>query len=452
MEEFIRRKQMIASGDKIVVGVSGGADSMCLLDLLCQLAPTMNFSIVAVHVNHMLRGKEASRDEEFVKKFCKERKIMLKCVHVDVKKLAEDFGESLEEAGRRARYQAFASVEGVDKIAVAHHGDDQAETVLYNMFRGSSIRGAGGIRPVRNEIIRPLLCVLRKDIEEYLKERGIEYCTDSTNLLSEYTRNKIRNVVIPYIRENVNENVTDNINELSLDMQEAYEYIQNQAQKVYEKCLIKDNVKDGRICLNATELKGEPSLIRREVIMFALKSVSGTLKDITRKHVNGVEQLLSKQGFKRQNLPYGITVIKGYDKLSFLKEGWENFTEEDNLFLKLTEKDFDLQVLEYDGDWQKITNDYTKVFDCDKIKGNVVLRRRLPGDYITLDKAGKRKSLKTYFIDEKVPREHRDKIWVLAEGSHVLWIVGYRISAAYKTDEDTKQVLMAAIRRNQNGI
>lgn len=452
VEEFIQRKHMIASGERIVVGVSGGADSMCLLDVLSYLAPVMNFSIQAVHVNHMIRGEEADRDEAFVQAYCMQRGINLQCVHIDVKKMAKETGESLEEAGRKARYEAFESVAGADKIAVAHHGDDQAETVLYNIFRGSSIRGIGGMRPMRDKVIRPLLCVSRKEIEEYLKEHHIEYCTDSTNLSDEYTRNKIRNVMLPYVQDNINHNAVENVNELSRDMQEVYGYINSQAQKVYEASRIKMGQDDERIRLNIKMLIKEPSIIRREVIMIALRAVAGTLKNITRKHVNSVEELIEKSVSKKRDLPYGITVIRDYEEIAFLREGQELLLDDNNPFLQLHEDSFELQILNYEGDWEKLTNDYTKVFDYDKIKGNVEVRKRLPGDYITLDGSGKKKLLKTYFIDEKVPRKQRDKIWVLAEGSHILWVVGYRTSAAYKTDESTKTILKAMVRRSQNGI
>lgn len=452
VEEFIRRKHMISSGERIVVGVSGGADSMCLLDVLSYLAPVMNFSIQAVHVNHMIRGEEADRDEAFVRAYCMQRGIKLQCVHIDVKKMAKETGESLEEAGRKARYEAFESVAGADKIAVAHHGDDQAETVLYNIFRGSSIRGIGGMRPMRDKVIRPLLCVSRKEIEAYLEECHIEYCTDSTNLSDEYTRNKIRNVMIPYVQENINHDAVENVNELSRDMQEAYEYINSQAQKVYEASCMKSCTDDERIRLDIKVLIKEPSIIRREVIMIALRAVAGTLKDITRKHVNSVEELIEKSVSKKRDLPYGITVVRGYEELAFLREGQELLMDEDNPFWQLHEDSFELQVLDYDGDWEKLTNDYTKVFDYGKIKGNVEIRKRLPGDYITLDGSEKKKLLKAYFIDEKVPRGQRDKIWVLAEASHVLWVVGYRTSAAYKTDETTKKILKVTVRRSQNGI
>lgn len=452
VEKFIRANHMISPGDRVVAGVSGGADSVCLLDVLSCLSAVIGFSLEAVHVNHMIRGEEADRDEEFVKTLCESLKVPLKCIHRDIPALAEENGESLEEAGRKARYDAFYSIEGTDKIAVAHHADDQAETVLYNIFRGSSLKGAGGMRPVRDKVIRPLLCVSRKEIEEYLSMRKLGFCTDSTNGSNEYTRNKIRNVIIPLIKESVQRDVVSNINDFSKDMQEGYEYILDHAENVYQECLMNKHEEIGRIMLDADRLAEEPSVIRREVIMLAIRHVSGTLKDITRKHVNSVEELLSKPVSKQTDLPYDIAAVRDYDGIYFMKKNQDTMEIEDNPFILPEKKDFELEVLDYKGNWEKITNDYTKVFDYDKIKDTVKVRKRMPGDYITLDDSGSRKLLKSYFIDEKIPRRLRDKIWLLAEGSHVLWIVGYRTSAAYKADSTTKRILKAAIRRKHDGI
>lgn len=452
VEEFIRENQMISPGDRVVAGVSGGADSVCLLDILNRLSKMLSFSLEAVHVNHMIRGEEANRDEEYVKNLCRKLQVPLRCIHRDIPKLSKESGESLEEAGRRARYEAFYSIEGVDKIAVAHHADDQAETVLYNIFRGSSLKGAGGMRPVRDKVIRPLLCVSRKEIEDYLSVRNMTFCTDSTNFSNEYTRNKIRNDIIPLVREAVQRDVVSNLNDFSQDMRESYEYIRKKAEDVLNECRRDENTETGQIILDGNMLLSEPSVIRREVIMLSIRELSGTLKNITRKHISSVEELLTKPVSRQTDLPYGIVAVRDYDSIILRKKDRNVQEQEENPFVSLKEGDFEFEVLDYEGNWEIITNDYTKVFDYDKIKGNVKVRKRMPGDYIILDGSGNRKLLKSYFIDEKIPRRLRDKIWLLAEDSHVLWIVGYRISAAYKADGTTKRILKATIRRKRNGI
>lgn len=444
VEEYIRKNKMIQPGDKIVIGVSGGADSVCLLDILHNLSKKMDFKIIAVHVNHMIRGMEADRDETFVKDLCENYGIPLICEHIDIPQRAQINGESLEEAGRKARYEFFEGVEGVAKIAVAHHADDQAETVVHNIVRGSSIKGVGGIRPVRGRIIRPLLCVRRNEIEKYLLDRNINYCTDSTNLSLVYTRNKIRNGVIPYIAQNINKDVVENINELACDLTECYEFIQKQAYSIYKKCVCEHNSHSMK--LDVAEFAKEPAILRREVIIMIIDKLAGTLKNITRKHINSVDELIYKNVSKQVNLPYDINVVRGYDKIEFV-------VQVNNDDAEIEQKpEISMVVEEFDGHWEKLTNDYTKVFDYDKIKGTLILRRRMPGDYITIDAAGRKKTLKTFFIDAKVPRKQRDSVWLLAEGSHVLWIIGYRISSAYKTDCNTKRILKVTLRRNIDEI
>lgn len=446
VEEFIKINKMISPGDRVVAGVSGGADSVCLLDVLNHLSGKIGFTLSVIHVNHMIRGEEAERDEEYVKKLCQSYQIPLFCVHRDVTKLAGERGISLEEAGRQVRYEAFDSIVESDKIAVAHHGNDQAETVLYHIIRGSSVKGAGGMKPVRDKIIRPLLCVSRQEIEVYLEKRNIDFCTDSTNLTVDYTRNKLRNIVLPFLKENINPDVVSNINELALDLQESYDYIHSQAESVFQDCRINES----GISIKTNRLMKEPSVIQREVIMMMVKEAAGTVKDITRKHISAAADLLYKPVSKKVNLPYGLTAVRGYEEL-ILRNGYADGCNE-SYFMKCREEDFDFQILESVDSWEKITNDYTKVFDYDKIKGNLKIRKRMAGDYITLDCAGSKKLLKAYFIDEKIPREERSKIWVLAEDSHILWIVGYRISAAYKVSPETKRILKVTIRRKENGI
>lgn len=440
VKNFIINNKMLAPGDHVVVGVSGGADSVCLLDILCRLSKEYNIKITVVHVNHMIRGEEADSDEAYVKELCEKNNVGFVSVHKDIPQIAIDNKESLELSGRRARYEAFESIKEADKIAVAHHGDDQAETVLFNIFRGSSLKGAGGIRPVRDKIIRPLMCVSRNDIEQYLAERKLEFCTDSTNNQLDYTRNKMRNVIIPYVKENINREVVNSINELAADMQECYDYILEQAKCVYQRCTQRES--GLRVCVS--ELINEPDIIRRQVLMMAVDEITGSLKDITRKHIQSVDGLLFKDVSKMVDLPGGLQVVRRYESLEF-KFNEELLAETEYELIK--EEDFAFETIDFDGDWQKLTNDYAKVFDCDKIKGTVVLRKRLPGDYFVMDNSGRRKLLKNYFIDKKIPQKVRDSIWLLADGSHILWIVGYRVSEEYKTSQSTKKVLKVTVRR-----
>ena len=226
--KFIKDNKMFDSCKNVVVGISGGADSVCLLIVLIHVIRMgkYNIKITGVHVNHGIRGSEAKRDEEFAKALCEKYNVNFKAVSVDVPKLAKERKLSEEEAGRIARYEIFNTIAaqyGYDttRIAVAHHINDQAETVLMNMFRGSSLTGLAGIKPVRDNVIRPLICVERREIEAFLTECGEGFITDSTNLDNEYTRNKIRNTLIPFVQNNINELAPKHICAVAQDISEA---------------------------------------------------------------------------------------------------------------------------------------------------------------------------------------------------------------------------------------
>lgn len=242
VEKFIREYDMLRQSDCVVAGVSGGADSVCMLLILSELSETMGFAVKAVHLNHMIRGAEADRDEEFVRSLCERKGIPLECFRRDIPAIAKEEGLSSEEAGRRIRYQLFEETADAAKdeyervrIAVAHNRDDLAETVLFNMARGSSLKGLTGIRPVRDNIIRPILFAGRAEIEEYLEEQKEDFCIDSTNLGDDYSRNKIRHVIIPALKE-LNAGAVDHIFDMAMDATVIYDWIDERATKFLDKC------------------------------------------------------------------------------------------------------------------------------------------------------------------------------------------------------------------------
>ena len=235
---FMRKNHMTDRGDSVLAAVSGGADSVCLLLLLHEMAAELGIKVFAFHMNHGIRGAEADRDEQFVMELCERLNIPLTVAHEKVEEYAAERGLSGEEAGRILRYHHLgetAEKYQCAKIAVAHHEDDDAETVLLNLFRGSGLAGLSGIRPVRENIIRPLLCVSRKEIEGYLNEQELSWCEDSTNKENDYTRNKIRNELLPWVTENINSRAAEHILAVSEFAAQADAYFEMEAERILEE-------------------------------------------------------------------------------------------------------------------------------------------------------------------------------------------------------------------------
>lgn len=317
---------MLGSCRHIVAGVSGGADSVCLIIVLCNIIKKygLDMELTAVHINHGIRGAEADRDEAFTRNLCDSLKVPLVVKAVDVPKLAREGGLSEEEAGRKARYEIFGELAGDDgRIAVAHHMDDEAETVLMNMFRGCGLKGAGGISPVRDNIIRPFLCVSRSEIEDYLKSIGQAYVTDSTNLSCDYTRNRLRNDIIPLIRSSFNSNITEKLCDMAEEMRAAEEYMEKQAEALKaEVCSFDMSFAGKRCTINAERLKSVPRVIQSRIIAGVLAKLAGSSKDIYRKHIEAVLELMDMQAGKEIHLPYGITAVRSCNGVELL-QGYE---------------------------------------------------------------------------------------------------------------------------------
>lgn len=440
--KFINENRIFENGDSVILGVSGGADSICMLEILCKLKEKMNLMLYVAHVNHGIRGEAATRDAEFVEKVCQDLGVDFFLYHIDVPAIVKKTGMSEEEAGRKERYRIFYDLlekKGADKIAVAHNLNDNSETILFNLFRGTGIQGMTGIPVKRNKIVRPLLNCTREEIEQYLGSAHMDYCTDMTNKSTEYTRNKIRLELFPYIKENINKKAEYNIVNAAEKLSEINDYLQQQTNIAYQKY-----VKENKIFIEAERL--HPA-VKNQMIRRLIEKQAGSLKDITNTHIKQVADLFAMPVSKKINLPYHLLVVKDYDGIIIKK----NKSEESSKIL--SEKvlidqnriyqDDDIRItLETNGfDWENIEElVYTKWLDYDKID-RLILRTRREGDFIVIDNHGTRKKLKEYFINEKIPKEKRDRMLLLADGSHIVWIPGYRISAYYKVTEKTRHIV-----------
>lgn len=446
IKKYIIKNRLIDGCGHVVCGLSGGADSVCLLYVLNELKGELGYDITAVHVHHGIRGSEADRDKEFCEKLCTELKIRLEVFFYDVPAMAADHGKSVEEMGRILRYQSFEMIAaryGDSKIAVAHHGNDQVETIIFNLCRGTGISGLRGIKAERDNVIRPLLCVKREEILEFLELMKLDFCTDSTNADNDYTRNRIRNVIVPEMSR-INEGALKNICSLADRMEELEEYLLTQTEEIYKTQAKRE--KKGILLegLNNVHPYMAKSLIRR-----CISELTESLKDITGVHINNIYGLLSSEAGTATYIKYGIGVRRESDGLYFFKESEGSFVEIDidgpgKYELPDGRTAQFIEIL-----WnnkEKITKQvYTKSFDYDKIKNGLQIRNRRIGDYLIVDDKGHRKSLNRYFIDEKIPSRRRDEMLLLADGNHIIWVIDGRISESYKVCESTRKVLRITV-------
>lgn len=454
--EFIKVNKMITPGSKVVVGFSGGGDSTALVLVLCALSKLMNIRLVAVHVNHGIR-KEANEDEAFVKSFCKEHDLECVFYEKDIPKLAKKWKMTQEEAGRKARYEALeetAEKTGASCIAVAHHQNDVAETLLMNLLRGSGLHGAGAIRPVRGNIIRPFLCVSRDEIEKYLKTKRQLFCHDKTNDENIHTRNIVRNVLIPKMEKDVNSSAVAHLCRAAIEFAKADDYIQQKTDEIFKK-IVRCEKKQIKIDLKAFRL--EDDAIRSGIILKCLERLTPHRKDITSAHVDSILALSDgTTGTASVDLPYNLVAVRSYDELSIgIKDTKNSFNDTKELEIPKTLDVGDeitieipnfgvahIKVLQYNGGKLFPSSAYTKWFDYDRIQG-VVFRRRSPEDYILLEQEDglHKKKISKLMTDEKVPQTKRDAIYLLTDGNNVLWVPGVRMSGAYKISDTTEKIL-----------
>lgn len=473
VKNFIMKNNMIQKGDRIVVGVSGGADSVCLFHVLLKLAPVYELTLFAVHVNHGIRGVEADEDEAYVNKLCLEYQVSFAAVKEDVRALAAKEGLSEEEAGRKVRYEAFYdsfNKNKCNKIAIAHNRNDNAETILFHLFRGSGIKGLTGIPPVREVIIRPLLNTSREEIEAYLKENGISYQTDRTNLTLDYSRNKIRHQIISFAKEEINTAAIEHIVSASNKLAEIDRYLDKKIEAACDEAVIYLDIKKAYE-IDLEKLREEDPVIQKGIVRSIFKQLASQLKDLDALHVDLVLDLMNKQSGKVLNLPHGILAQRGYRSilLKTVADQKDREAEPDTeavvsppvlklpvpgvICIPQTNQILHTKLINYKKSMIIPRNGCTKWFDYDKIKNTVLIRTRNEGDFIqinpvvstagstTVGTANCRKKIKSLFIDEKIPREKRDSLPLLADGAHIMWVIGGRMSEAYKVDEKTKVIL-----------
>lgn len=415
----VGRFKMLESTDTVIVGFSGGADSVCLLHLLQTYKEKFGYNVKAIHINHGIRGDEAHRDEDFAKAFCETRSIPFEVVRINCIDEAEKAKESLEECGRRLRYEVFESFckDGF-KIATAHNANDNAETVLLNIIRGTSVKGLCGIPYVRDNIIRPVLDCSRVEIEGYCKENNLSFIIDSTNLCDDFTRNKIRHRILPVI-EAINPSFLDAFSSLGENAGAISSFIDVESDVLLKIAEKGEYIYDRSILLN------DDYSVCSEAIFKAYKSFSG--KALNSKKIKSIHGLL-KAGGRLQIYGENFAEVKK-DYLRFYKVNSSKecvtYTIEE---LPFSEELNNFSVnLEKNGNNSKIVhqNGCCDMLDYDTVVGNLVLRTRKAGDKFTFKNRGVTKTLKKLFTEENIPIEIRDRIPVISDDSGVVWVLGF---------------------------
>lgn len=450
VKNTISKYSMLSGGETVLVGLSGGPDSVCLLSVLHKLKDEVGFTLHAVYVDHGLRPQETPDEVEFCRKLCEGLSIPFVVRSVDVKTYAEEQGMNRQEAARELRYKVFdeiASAIKADRVALGHNADDQIETFFMRFFRGAGPKGLSGIPPVRAGIIRPLIETERREIEGYLDEERINYMIDSSNLKEDYLRNRLRLLVIPEIRK-MNPGITETVLRTMEILREEEKYFDLIVTGTLMKLITRKTAR--RIELFLAPLEAMDKVILRRVLRRAIDETRG-LRGMGFIHIEEMIDLIKRgRHGDRLYLPKGLRVIKTYSTLVITSEiplRLGTFTLDVPGEIALSDIRAVIRgavVDKVDGFGNAQT---LAVFDADKTGAVLTVRPRVKGDFFYPLGFGRKKKLQDFFVDEKVPRDERDSIPIIVSGSEIVWIAGYRGDERFKVTEGTKRFLSLELKR-----
>jgi tRNA(Ile)-lysidine synthase len=449
-------KKLIVPGDNILLGLSGGPDSVFLFHNLRLLQDILNFNLYASHINHMYRGEDAKHDEDFVRTLCSKYNVRLFVKRKNASEYAEELKCTEEEAGRILRYDFFREklneISG-GKIAVAHNLNDQAETILQRIIRGTGIDGLAAMSYINKDIIRPMLNVKKSEVMKYLSENNYEFCIDSTNLEDIYGRNKIRLNLIPYLEKNFNPNIQNTLFRMSEAMENDSKIIERYTDAKYREVLLEKN--ENEIHLDITKLKALENFETSRIIRKAIEEFKGDSVNIEMKHIEYANEFISsgKTG-KKINLTDGIVIEISYNdyivrkKVDKTPDFKYNVNIGEPLYIKETGHAVRTCIIDLTG---YDTKDKGSIyFDFDSLKGNLTVRNRRDGDsMIPSGMTGNRK-IKDIFIDMKIPANERSRKLIIADDNNILWLEGFRINNSYKVTTATNKILKVNIQEDKN--
>ncbi len=449
--ETIRKYRMIQPGEKIAVAVSGGPDSMALLYLLHDLRQELECALYVAHLDHMLRGEESEADAEYVKEHAEKLDLPITVEAVNVKKMITS-KESLESGARRIRYEFYERVmadAGADKVAQGHNSDDQAETIIMRLLRGSGAHGLGGIPSVRGSFIRPLIETSRSEIDRYLRLLQVTPRHDSSNLHTIYRRNKIRLELLPLLEHEYSPNIKHILRQTGELLRTEDDLLTALAEEATAQCV---QYPDARTAIiRISDLDGHHLALQRRILRLVIKTLVGDLGGFDYDHIRDILELAhSGATGSIINVPRGLSAEKVYNNL-ILRHGYqpkiatvpfdyrisipgETAIPELSLLIRATGPE------EVCGEYRKpqMKDESQATLDYDRIRGDLHLRNRRSGDrFRPLGMSGTKK-LKDFFIDQKIPRDLRDRVPLLTNGNDILWVVGYRLDDRFKITANTR--------------
>lgn len=450
--KYIEEKKLIKKGERILVALSGGPDSVCLIHLLIDISKEYDLKIGAAHINHMIRGTEADKDENYVIELCKKLNVEYFVKRVDINKISNENSISTEMAGREERYKFFDEIRtkySYDKIALAHNSNDQAETILMRMMRGSGLEGLVGIKASRDDIyIRPILCSSRDEIEKYCRDNSLIPRIDESNLENIYSRNKVRLELIPYIKENFNSDIINTVNRLGLLLSKDEEFINEYVERsIDEYCTFNEKLNINKKLFSQKEALVSRTL-KKALVMFSKKHI-----DFEMKHIYDIITLQNSKTGLKISLPHRLEAFNIYGDIEVRYINREKMTlnkEQSILIEKESSYNYqgifnnynvEFQIISNNGNIEFSEDSLVKYFDYDKISKNIQIRMRRNGDKIKpLGMKGSKK-IKDLFIDFKIPRNDRDFIPIVCFDNEIAWAVGVRTSEEFKINKYTKNIL-----------
>ena len=454
----IKRYSMLSQGNRVVVGLSGGPDSVCLLTILSKLKTDYNIALFAAYIDHGLRPEEVPGEISFCSDLCKSLDVPLQVRTIDVKSYVKKEGLNKQEAARDLRYEALHQLTfelDADRIALGHNADDQAETVLMRLIRGAGPSGLSGIPPVRGKIIRPLIDTERSEIEDFLfqpstfnlQPSGQPFVTDSSNLKDDYLRNKIRLFLMPVIRK-INSDVVKTISRTADILRDEERYFDIQVTKLLMKLISRKS--DEKIELFLRPLESMETILLRRVLRRAVDETKG-LRGTSFANIDDIMDLIkSGKSGDRIYLPHGVRVIKGYATLvltSALPIRLSTYTLDGPGDPVIAETSAVIRCELINGAGEDIGDDRRIAFiNGDKVAFPLTIRPRKPGDFFYPSGFGKRKKIQDYFVDKKIPRDERDAVPLLAFKDDIIWVVGSRTDERYRVEKETERILKFEIK------